>query len=127
MTNADGDVPRDAALGALKIIQNTVDAAVVLRVHGELDIATIHCLDEQLGRAEADVTPPAPVVLDLTGVTFMGSAGLASLVRHRDRCAEHGSALRLVAPNREVLRPIQLTGMDEELVTFATVDDALNH
>jgi anti-sigma B factor antagonist len=77
--------------------------------------------------AQAVAVPPGPVVLDLTDVSFLPSTGLALLVTHHDRCADHGSPLRVVAAHRQVLRPIRITGLDQKLVIASTVDDALIH
>jgi hypothetical protein len=41
------------------------------------------------------------------------------------RCAELGSPLRVVASHREVLRLIEITGLDQKVVLVATVGDAL--
>jgi hypothetical protein len=51
--------------------------AVVVHVAGELDLASAPVLDELLVEAEAGDVSLVPLVLDLTGVTFMASAGLA--------------------------------------------------
>jgi anti-anti-sigma factor len=65
------------------------------------------------------------VVLDLTDVSFLPSTGLALLVAHHDRCAGLGSPLRVVATDRRVLRPIEITGVDQMCVLVATVGEAL--
>lgn len=67
---------------------------------------------------------PTALVLDLTGVSFLDSAGLSLLARARMAAGDQ-TAFRVVAPHRAVLKPIQLTGMDKMLAIFATVDDAL--
>ena len=89
--------------------------SVVVRAGGELDMLTAPRLSRQLDLAEAIVVPPAPVVLDLTGVTFMASAGLSVLVAHHRRCADLGSRLAIVANSRAVTRPVKLTGLDKYL------------
>jgi anti-sigma B factor antagonist len=113
------------APGGLLVACEVVGHAVVVRVRGEIDMSNAELLDEQLQAARAVVVPPAPVVLDLTGVSFLPSTGLELLIIHHDRCAEHGSPLRVVATHRQVLRPIQITGLDQKLVIVSTVGDAL--
>lgn len=110
---------------SLVLNQKVVDGVLVVHARGEVDMATVHLLDEQLRAAEAVVVPPARLVLDLTGVTFLASMGLAQLATHHELCAERGTVLRIVASDRLVLRPIQLTGLDEILVIVDTLDDAL--
>jgi anti-sigma B factor antagonist len=109
----------------LQLRHEIVDGAVVVHALGEVDMATRKLLDLQLQAAESQVVPPAPVVLDLTGVTFLASVGLSLLVEHHERCAESGSRLVLVANDRVVLRPMQITGLDNLVTIVPTVQAAL--
>jgi anti-sigma B factor antagonist len=118
------ELPPDPS-GALQVRQEMIDGTVVIHALGEVDMATRRVLDVQLQAAETQVLPPAPVVLDLTGVTFLASMGLSLLVEHHEKCAEFGSHLVVVATALAVLRPIQLTGLDEVLTIVPTVEAAL--
>lgn len=100
---------------------------MVVRVAGELDSLTVPAVDTQLTAVQADLVAPAALalVLDLSDLTFMSSAGLALLVTHHEWCAEQGSRLRVVTGNnRSVLRPVRITGLDTVLDLIATVADA---
>jgi anti-anti-sigma factor len=100
---------------ALLWVERTVDNhAVVVRATGEVDLATAPLLSEQLELAEAVVVPPAPVILDLTAVTFFESAGVKVLLDHHSRCVERGTRLRVLG-SRAVTRVISLVGVDELL------------
>ena len=55
---------------------------------------------------------PATVVLDLSRVQFLDSAGLAVLVETAGRCAKAGQEFQLVCTTRGVLRPLQIAGLD---------------
>ncbi|MFI9383455.1 STAS domain-containing protein [Kutzneria sp. NPDC052558] len=100
-------------------------AAVVVHVRGEIDMVSKDRLDERLRAAEAVAVPPAPVVLDLTGVRFLASMGLALLVTHHELCADRGTPLRVVATGHQVLRPIQITGLDQLLAITRSVAEAV--
>lgn len=104
-------------LDALLWVQRTVENhSVVVRAGGELDLLTAPRLSTQLDLAEAIVVPPAPVVLDLTGLTFLGSAGLSVLVAHAERCAALGSRLAVLSDDNAVVnRPLEMTGLDKLL------------
>jgi anti-anti-sigma factor len=104
-------------------IERVVDNhSVVVRVAGEIDLTNASLLGTQLRLAEAVVVPPAPVVLDLEAVSFIGSAGLNALVEHHLRCVELGSRLVVVA-GRRVSRVLNLSGLDEVItVTSAGAD-----
>jgi anti-anti-sigma factor len=70
-------------------------------------------------------TPPFPVVVDLTGLTFFGSAGLNELVRQQRRAAATGIPLRVAAAHRAVLRPVTASGLDQVLELYPDVEQAL--
>jgi anti-sigma B factor antagonist len=93
----------------------------VLALTGELDMVGIADVrDELLGVLRA--APPV-LVVDLTEVTFVGSAALSALVdAHR---AATRTSLRIVAADRRTLRPIQLTALDQVLAVYPTVAAAL--
>lgn len=103
-------------LDSLLWVQRTVDnLSVVVQAGGELDMLTAPRLSAQLDHAEAIVVPPAPVVLDLTGITFLGSAGLAVLLAHHERCAALGSKLVIRPGGDAVTRPLTMMALDRVL------------
>lgn len=89
--------------------------SVVVRAVGEVDMLTAPRLSAQLELAEAIVVPPAPVVLDLTGVTFLASAGLSVLVSHHERCVELGSGLEVAVRDQAVIRSLRVSGLFDYL------------
>lgn len=127
MTDGAESIPStEDGSNLFSICQVAADHAVILSVAGELDLATAPILSEQLRAAVAVVVPPAPVVLDLSRVTFLASVGLSILVEYNQRCARSGSELRVVATGRHVLRPIEITGLDDTITVVDTVDEALH-
>ena len=82
---------------------------VLLAVDGEIDTLTAARLRAGLDASQAD---GSGVVVDLSGVTFLASSGLAVLIGGARRLADLGSRLRLVAASRAVTRPLQVTGAD---------------
>ncbi|HEV2781188.1 MAG TPA: STAS domain-containing protein [Actinophytocola sp.] len=99
------------------------DGVAVLHVAGEVDLLTAGTLGE---RIRANLGSESRVlVLDLTEVSFLGSAGLAEIVSASQSAAERGARIMLVATNRAVLRPMEVTGLLSVLPVFQTVDAAL--
>ncbi|MFC0438350.1 STAS domain-containing protein [Kutzneria buriramensis] len=94
----------------------------VVHLSGELDLATVDHVERELGDVADGVDG---LVVDLEGLSFLASTGLALLARWHGRAGEQGFAFRVVAANRQVLRPIQLTALDDVLALDATVDEAL--
>ncbi|MFI7677508.1 STAS domain-containing protein [Actinophytocola sp. NPDC049390] len=88
---------------------------VLVRVTGELDGVTADTLRATLADAEAAVSPPAPVVVDLTGVTFLGPDGLSVLVEHHELCAAIGSSLLIVPGSKAARRAMTTTGLHARL------------
>lgn len=101
----------DSRHDLLSVSRTRRGSAVVIQFVGEIDLASVETVHEALTAALADATTPDPLVLDLTGVGFLASAGLAELQRAHDLTAEQHITLRIVATSRAVLRPLEVTGM----------------
>jgi len=100
---------------------------VLLEVDGEIDTATAPRLQAGLVEAlDAAHAEGSHVVVDLTGVTFLASSGLAVLIGGARRVTALGGRLRLVAASRSVTRPLQVTGADALFDTFDDVASALS-
>lgn len=98
----------------------------VLHVGGEVEALTARRLADAVTEAlEETLGDGRAVVVDLTGVTFRDSAGLAALVRVTERGEDSGEPLRLVVDHtRPVVRPIQITGLEQQLALYESVADA---
>ncbi|MEU0883758.1 STAS domain-containing protein [Lentzea sp. NPDC005914] len=103
----------------------SVGAAVVVRVAGELDQVTVDELSDCLSGATGSVDPPAPVVVDLTGLHFLGACGIGLLLEHQDLCLRRGCALVVVASAPAVLRPLEVLELMDVLGVRPTLPDAL--
>jgi len=102
--------------------------ATVLVVSGEVDMAGAPQLTAELDRCLAQ--RPATLVLDLTEVSFFGSAGLHTLAAAEARThAQHATArpttVRLAA-SRAVLRVLEIAGLAPALEVYPTRADALD-
>jgi anti-anti-sigma factor len=95
----------------------------LIEVVGEVDAATVAQLSAYIEREHPDAG--LPLVLDLSGVSFMDSSGLHVLVQQHHRQEEHGSGLHLAAPHERVRRILEITGVGQVLHTHATLDQAL--
>jgi anti-sigma B factor antagonist len=96
--------------------------ALVLVVVGEVDALTAPQLVDAVDAALAQ--HPVTLVADLTKVDFFASAGLAALIDAHRKAGEK-VRFRVVAAGAATLRPLQLTGLTEELAVFASREDAL--
>jgi anti-sigma B factor antagonist len=96
----------------------------VVRVDGELDIATAPQLERVLEEAASGGTP---IVIDLTETTFCDSTGMTAILRAHKRAAADETGLIVVCPaeNAEVTRVIDLLGFDRILRLSGTVEAAV--
>jgi anti-sigma B factor antagonist len=100
--------------------------AVVVGLSGEVDSTTVQQAAAAVDRAvDQALARSAPVVLDLTGVTFFASVGLNLLVALNQRVQDRPLDVRLAVSAAAVLRPLQLMGLSELFPVYPTLADAL--
>jgi anti-sigma B factor antagonist len=91
----------------------------VVHVSGELDLATAPRLEEALAAATGE-----QLVIDLSGCTFLDSAGIRTLVAAaRDRAG--ASPLRIVSADPGIVRLLEITGVDTLVHIHPSIDSAL--
>lgn len=100
----------------------SVGDAVVLSVAGEVDMATAPTLEESIKTALE--RGPAVLVVDLSRVDFLASAGMSVLIGGNQQAGDMTS-FRLVATGNATLRPMELTGIAAEFSIHPTRDQAL--
>ncbi len=79
---------------------------VVVALRGELDVMDAASVVAQLSAVAAR---GRVVIVDLAGLEFIDSSGLAALVRVRRQARHAGGDLLLAAPQRQVLRILAVT------------------
>jgi len=104
------------------VSERSVDEVVVVAASGVIDMLTAPQFGEAL-RAALE-KKPEQLVVDLTEVEFLASAGMGVLVAAHE---EAGSATRLcvVAEGPATSRPLKLVGIADIVPLFATVDEAV--
>jgi anti-anti-sigma factor len=94
---------------------------VVLRVAGEIDMATAEQFRTALTGAMGEGA--RQVVVDLERVDFLSSEGLGCLGGAARSAAAAGTTLYVTAPGRMVRRAIEVTGLAEALRLRADLAD----
>lgn len=112
-----GMVPFDATLDA----QPT---HAVIRVSGELDIATTPLLQVVISKAQ---TADRPVIVDVSDTSFCDSTGMSAVLRAHKHAEARGLPFVLVCPeeNREVTRVLVLLGFDEVFAVQSSLAEAV--
>ena len=117
----------DARPDLLTVTHDHRDDALVVHVAGEIDVSTGPTLKGALAAACSTARGSSHrLVLDLTGVRFLGSAGVHLLAATRLHCTQHDIPLSIVATTRAVLASLRSTGQDRLLRITDTVDAALD-
>jgi anti-anti-sigma factor len=84
-----------------------------IKAVGEIDHATAEAL---LGEfAKASVSAGSEIVLDLTGVTFVDSVGLRTIIDLKQRAHRRGLGLRVISPPAHVRAVFRLSGVESQL------------
>jgi anti-sigma B factor antagonist len=96
---------------------------VVLRLDGDLDLASVPLLESEVELATLDDT--AAIVLDLRGLEFLDSTGLRAILLLDKRSTERGQAFALVRGSEQVQRLMSMTRVDEHLKIIATPEEIL--
>jgi anti-sigma B factor antagonist len=100
------------------------DGCIIATISGDLDIACVPALREQILGL---LGPRANrIVVDLSGVTFCDASGLAVLFGAGRRAWLLGGVLRLAAPAPPVTAVLRLTGLDVHFEIFDTVPAAVS-
>ena len=87
-------------------------APLVVKVSGEIDIASGPKLREQLLGVMR--RSGARLALDLSGVTFMDCAGINVLLAARGRARLEGGSVRVLRASRRARKVLMLTGLHQE-------------
>ena len=87
-----------------------MDGYQVIQMTGELDIATAEKAYSYI--SEVIDGRPAPVTVDLSGLTFCDASGLGVLARIARHARQAGRQLRLTSVRPSLLKLLRLTGLD---------------
>lgn len=96
------------------------ETATICRPVGELDAFSVADFREHLGSLAGD----AAVIIDLSGVPFMDSAGLGALIGGIRKIREASGEVVVVCDRPAVLRLLHTTRFDRMVTVVAVVDEA---
>lgn len=100
------------------------DDAVVARLRGEIDMSNAGELRTVI--TEATPNEALGLVLDLSAVDYIDSAGIQFLYRLRENLRVRGQALRLVIPrDSQVNYTLRLAGIERSVEVVEEIDDGL--
>lgn len=107
----------------MKISESEQNGVSVFTLEGRIDTEGSVDLDLALQSAVAD--GKHKMVLDMSQVTYISSAGLRTLADVLTRNRENDGDLKLVAPTKKVMRVLQIIGFNNFFSIYDTTDAAV--
>lgn len=121
VTNTSGDA--NPLADAMTTSVSVHDEATVLTVAGEVDLATAPALESAIEAALGG--KPTALIIDLSQVSFLASAGMAALVGAHQRAGE-STRIAVVADGPATGRQLKMTSLDQVFSLHPNLDEALS-
>lgn len=99
------------------------DDVAILTVTGQLDFALCLRLGPELDTALQ--SPARAIVIDLEGVSFVDSSGIALMITASQRLEQSGRGFAIACPKGPQRRAFELTALDRQLPLHDTRQAAL--
>jgi anti-anti-sigma factor len=103
--------------GSMHVASRSQGSTQVLSVRGQVDVATVDALADEIRDALA--REPETIVVDLSAVGFIGSGGLSALLEADGRARASGCRL-VVIPGTGVARRLLERTQAQQRLTIAT-------
>jgi anti-sigma B factor antagonist len=98
-----------------EVSSTATDSGQVVTAIGDIDLASAPLLESEIEKHHG-----VDVVIDLTRVEFIDSAGLVVLVKQQERIRASGAELTLAVRPGPVTRLLELTGLAESFPTISS-------
>lgn len=112
-----------ARSGRFSVTTSKNGEITVLHVTGDLDVLTAPTLGTRLDVALTGA--PSVLIVDLSEVEFLSSAGISMLVETHRLTERAGMSLRVVAEGPATSRPMRMMSLDDIIDMYPTVDEAV--
>jgi anti-sigma B factor antagonist len=110
----------DPEMVSIELSAREREGHAVVALSGELDVAEAASVAASL----AAVAASGCVIVDLEGLAYIDSSGLAALVLARQHARGAGFDLLLAAPQQQVLRMLAITRLLDIFAVHSRVDEA---
>ena len=99
-----------------QLIRNNPTQIYLIEIIGRIDGDNIMSVSQSID--EALTAGHNQIILDLSGVDFMNSAGLRTLVNAFKRVRRDSGTLNLINPSESVMRLLELVGLDSVFTIY---------
>ncbi len=107
----------------VEVTSEKIAVGVVLRLKGDVDMNTSPQVRNNISEVFKQGGSKA-LLINLSGVRYMDSSGIATLVEAMQNCMKQGMRLRLVEPSAPVRDVFELARLGSVFEIFATMNDA---
>jgi len=107
----------------LQIDVQRSEAALVVVPRGEIDLSRSPVLRSELTRLVGEA--PGKVIIDLSGVSYMDSSGVATLVESLQQCRAADVTLILCSLQERVRSIFEIARLDMVFTITDTLDEAM--
>lgn len=113
------------ARSTLRTTSERSGSAVIVHAGGEVDASNEDTWRHLLSEAAAAASSPGALVVDTSGLDFMGCCAFAVLAEEAERSRERGVDIRVVSSQPVVARLVAACGLGELIAVDESVDAAL--
>lgn len=105
--------------------QNLEGGIVKINLSGRMDLGGVKAIEKDFDRmVEA---PKMSVIVDMSGVPYMSSIGIRSLLIHAKSVSARGGKYVLCSVQSDVKNVLEVSGIDQLIKLFDSVDDAVSY
>lgn len=109
---------------SIRVTKRNHDNDTVFQLEGRLDTAGSAVLKLEMDMATAN--PSGNIIMDMSKVTFISSAGIGITVKAHSQLKQKGFAVRVAAANDEVRKIYDLLGFSQVVKIYPTLGEALH-
>ncbi|MGF1503536.1 MAG: STAS domain-containing protein [Chloroflexi bacterium] len=104
-------------------VEERGDGILIITIQGDLDSMGTRTVESSFSAAVPD--RGSTVVIDLSNVGFISSAGMAMLLVKGKALRQGGGSMSLAGASRRVYEVLALAGFHELFMVYPTLDEAL--
>jgi anti-sigma B factor antagonist len=108
-----GPADRSSRAGPLVLTVENYDSTLLVRLGGDLDLATVGRVTAALDQLKIERT--TRLILDLQELSFLDLAGLRTILHANERCKKHQIRFAVIKPRGLASRIFTLTSVHREL------------
>ncbi|QGZ95877.1 STAS domain-containing protein [Terricaulis silvestris] len=103
-------------------VEDLADGVTAARLNGRMDIEGAQAVDMKFNVLSGT---KKKLVIDMSGVTFIASMGLRTLMMCARSMASKGAKMAIAGAQPNVMKVLETSGMSQIVPVTASVDDAI--